>query len=302
MSLNEIIREGKIARDRQKSLFKFGDTDTRALSNDVKPMDDLLQAVLKVSVPGLQAEQTLADEGDDASHRALVPPNVFNVTTLFEPTIAFIERAGDVIPPGFETVLEDFVVGVFLPQLDERVTASFQQAVSGYDAHQVDRKLAGTIAKPPLKSSVRVMNLIHSLCNMLLTTPFHRENYSRLIIGVIVQYYQQCSARFKGTSCYDKADADLASAGDQLSLPAAWSQREDVIALAVEVQAIVVRHCTAKLMIAVRYTRAVPDQYAGNQVRDGLVERQAGTRDRSHRQSAASRSLGTTRGKSGRYN
>ncbi len=42
------------------------------------------------------------------------------------------------------------------------------------------------------------MALIHSLCVMLRTTPFHRENYSRLIVGVIVQYYQQCSSRFKG--------------------------------------------------------------------------------------------------------
>lgn len=249
MSLNEIIRDGKIARDRQKPLFKFGDTDSRALANDVKAMDDSLQSVLKISVPGLlQAEQTSNDDTEDSSHRVLIPPNVFNVSTLFEPTIAFIERAGEVIPPGFEgevsgfgTVLEDFVVRVFLPQLDEKVTASFQQAVSGYDAHQVHRKLASTITKPPLKSSVRVMSLIHSLCNMLLTTPFHRENYSRLIIGVIVQYYQQCSARFKGEPSVNDANVDLASVGaEQLSLPAAWSQREDVIALAKEVQAIVV--------------------------------------------------------------
>lgn len=72
--------------------------------------------------------------------------------------------------------------------------------------------MANDVAKPPLKvrlalaaranvqSSVRVMALIHSLCVMLQTTPFHRENYSRLIVGVIVQYYQQCSARFKGGS------------------------------------------------------------------------------------------------------
>lgn len=69
----------------------------------------------------------------------------------------------------------------------------------GYDAFQVDRTMAFT-DKPPLKSSVRVMTLIHSLCVMLQTTPFHKENYSRLIIGVIVQYYQQCSDRFKGQS------------------------------------------------------------------------------------------------------
>jgi exocyst complex component 4 len=42
------------------------------------------------------------------------------------------------------------------------------------------------------------MALIHSLCQMLETAPFHRENYSRLVVGVIVQYYQQCSTRFKG--------------------------------------------------------------------------------------------------------
>lgn len=31
---------------------------------------------------------------------------------------------------------------------------------------------------------------------MLRTTPFHRENYSRLILGVIIQFYQRCSDRF----------------------------------------------------------------------------------------------------------
>lgn len=170
-------------------------------------MDDSLQQILKTSVPGLLQAEGSTDEVEDSTHRNLLPPNVFNVSTLFQPTVAFIERAETIVPPGFaeesrafSAVLEDFVVRVFLPQLDERVTASFQQAVSGYDAYQIDRKLSTTIKKPPLKSSVRVMALIHTLCVMLVTTPFHRENYSRLIVGVIVQYYQQCSARFKGES------------------------------------------------------------------------------------------------------
>jgi exocyst complex component 4 len=73
-----------------------------------------------------------------AKHRTLVPPNAFNVSTLFQPTLSFIERASAIVPPGFEdetngfgSVLEDFVVKVFLPQLDEKVTSSFQQAVQG---------------------------------------------------------------------------------------------------------------------------------------------------------------------------
>jgi hypothetical protein len=34
---------------------------------------------------------------------------------------------------------------------------------------------------------------------MLRTTPFHRENYSRLIISVIIQFYQRCSGFFRGS-------------------------------------------------------------------------------------------------------
>lgn len=117
-----------------------------------------MQKSLKASVPGLVHMQT-ADSGtggqqsvllhgsmagsDDrysssARHRTLIPPNAFNVSTLFQPTLSFIERASAIVPPGFEdetsgfgSVLEDFVVKVFLPQLDEKVTSSFQQAVQG---------------------------------------------------------------------------------------------------------------------------------------------------------------------------
>ena len=127
-------------------MFKFADTDNRAVSNGIKVNDDSVQQALKSSVPGLVNMQS-AGEGSGVfngnivgsdDHRRLIPPNAFNVSTLFQPTLAFIQRASAIAPPGFEEesksfsgVLEDFVVNVFLPQLDERVTASFQQAVSG---------------------------------------------------------------------------------------------------------------------------------------------------------------------------
>jgi len=41
------------------------------------------------------------------------------------------------------------------------------------------------------------MALINSICIMLKSTPVHRENYSRLILGVIIQFYQRCSHRFQ---------------------------------------------------------------------------------------------------------
>ncbi|WRT65409.1 uncharacterized protein IL334_002352 [Kwoniella shivajii] len=253
-TVNEVLRDGKIARDKQKQMFKFADTDSRAVQNEIKPIDDSLQQVLRASVPGLVSMQvagestlTVLTEADDrysaaGKHRTLIPPNAFNVTTLFQPTLSLIQRATSIIPPGFEdatgafsTVLEDFVVKVFLPQLDEKVTASFQQAVSGYDAYQVDRTLGQELAIPPLKSSVRVMALIHSLCVMLQTTPFHRENYSRLIVGVIVQYYQQCSSRFKELA---SLPATLENPSAPLAIPAVWAQREDIISILTELRGV----------------------------------------------------------------
>lgn len=131
-----------------QQMFKFSNTDSRAHNSDF----EALQQVLKVSVPGLvtvqetRTENVMQGEMADAEdrystggkHRNIIPPNVFNVTTLFQPTLAFIDRVEHIIPPGFaeetsafSTVLEDFVVRVFLPQLDERVTASFAQATTG---------------------------------------------------------------------------------------------------------------------------------------------------------------------------
>jgi exocyst complex component 4 len=129
-------------------MFTFGDTDSRSVNVDLKEVDETVQQALRSAVPGLVGMQ--ANDGaqsvlqgdmayqDRSKHRALVPPNAFNVTTLFQPTLAFISRACEIVPPGHEaetseltSTLEDFVVKVFLPQLDGKVTASFQQSVSG---------------------------------------------------------------------------------------------------------------------------------------------------------------------------
>lgn len=47
------------------------------------------------------------------------------------------------------------------------------------------------------------MLLISALCSMLRATPFHRENYSQLIVSVIHQFYQRCFERFKGAYTAD---------------------------------------------------------------------------------------------------
>lgn len=71
---------------------------------------------------------------------------------------------------------------------------------------------------------MQLMALINSLCIMLQATPFHRENYARLILGVIIQFYQRCYERF----------LDLVSrsafVGGISSVAAKWAQRPEVAA------------------------------------------------------------------------
>ena len=70
------------------------------------------------------------------------------------------------------------------------------------------------------------MALINSLCAMLRTSPFHKDNYSRLILTVVVEFYQRCSTRFQElilTGEQKTADAD-----PKIALAADWAQRPDL--------------------------------------------------------------------------
>ncbi|KAL5639427.1 hypothetical protein ACGC1H_006810 [Rhizoctonia solani] len=241
-SINEILRTGKFGRDRSKGAFHFADTDPKPVNRALRVHEEGITQVLRSTVPGLIT--SLAGEanagahfttGPDASeHRLLVRPDAFHVSVLFQPTLAFLERAAACLPDGVaegvgETgggslFLDDFVVRVYLPQLEEKVSNLFHQAVGGLDAFQEDTH-SGRISEQPLvKASMQLMALINSLCIMLQATPLHRENYARLILGVIIQFYQRCYERF----------LDLVSrsafSGEISSIAATWAQRPEVAA------------------------------------------------------------------------
>ncbi|TKY85669.1 hypothetical protein EX895_005209 [Sporisorium graminicola] len=144
-----------------------------------------------------------------AGHRLLVKPDAFNVSVLFQPALAFVERVAAVMPSeaagetsrGFSAFLEEFVQDVFLPQLEDKVQTLFTGATSHSDSFAEDpasRHLGRTAAsRPVVKSASNVIVLIDSLYSMMRTTPFHRESYSRLIVTTIIQYYQKCGERFR---------------------------------------------------------------------------------------------------------
>ena len=68
-----------------------------------------------------------------------IQADAFNVSVLFGPTLAFLERVKEVMPggmtgddeSGFGGFLDEFVLRTFLPQLEEKVSSVFRQAVGG---------------------------------------------------------------------------------------------------------------------------------------------------------------------------
>lgn len=83
------------------------------------------------------------------------------------------------------------------------------------------------------------MSLINSLCAMLRTTPFHRENYARLILTVIIQFYQRCSDRFQ--ALVSPVSADEAPAETRVALASQWAQKAELIPTLTELMNIDVR-------------------------------------------------------------
>lgn len=132
-------------------MFRFADTNPKLITKSLREHEDELNRVLKDTVPGLvqgssetAVQATLVtvgtDErllGIDQHHRLLVKPDAFHISVLFQPTLAFIGRVTGILPSGFESarassaVLDEFILRVYLPQLEEKVSLLFHQATTG---------------------------------------------------------------------------------------------------------------------------------------------------------------------------
>lgn len=105
-----------------------------------------------------------------------------------------------------------------------RYSIFFLLHLIGPDAFQPDPESLHLSTEPLIKAATQLMALINSLCAMLQTSPFHRENYSRLILGVVIQFYQRCSDRFQTLT----STGPVGSIDAQVALAAQWAQRPEL--------------------------------------------------------------------------
>lgn len=204
-------------RDRNRKLFKLSDTDSKA-PNLMTEREDL-EFILKSSVPGLvntstQQQKIQAAEregrGDDrddvglstdrsaTGHKLLVEPSVFNMSILLPPSLSFLTRLRDIVPSYSGVVqstltsfLDDFLINVFHPQLDETLTELCNHAMADLEAFQSSPDWAQHCPRPIFKGTVRFLEVVRLVCEMLDALP-HEQSFSKLVIDQMHAYYDKC--------------------------------------------------------------------------------------------------------------
>ena len=198
---------GRVARDRNKKIFKLAGMDQQ--SAELAMERDDLDKILQNSVPGLvskshrNSDKVVGNhvanyDGHSAGHKLLVEPNVFNISLLLPPSISFLQRLRDIIPADSEiaistltSFLDDFLVNIFSPQLDETVTEFCTQTFSDLEAFQQDPHWSSRSQKPIFKGTSSFLACINAFCKLLDTIP-EDQTFTTLVITQLATYHDKC--------------------------------------------------------------------------------------------------------------
>ncbi|KAL8764208.1 MAG: hypothetical protein Q9184_000177 [Pyrenodesmia sp. 2 TL-2023] len=200
-------------RDRLKRVFNLAEVDQKAsnLTNEQEDLDKILQT----SVPGLVSKQQRgsvnrsskdrASKGGPATHKLLTESSVFNIAILLPPSLSFLQRLKDIVPHDsgiaistLTSFLDDFLVNVFLPQLEETVADLCAELYRTLDAFQEDPHWRQQAMKPILRSTFTFFSVIKTFCRLLDGIP-QDPSFIQPILTQLVSYYDRCCGWFKST-------------------------------------------------------------------------------------------------------
>ena len=190
-----------------KRVFKLAEVDQKSadIARDQKDLDQILES----SVPGLVSKSQRksgivaastghAQDRSVAGHKLLVEANVFNIGSLLPPTLSFLQRLKDIVPHDADialstltSFLDEFLVNVFHPALEDTVTEMCNQSFSELDAFQKDSQWTQHSTRPIFKGTYTFFALVKSFCQLLDTIPPDLTS-TQLIITQMLAYYDRC--------------------------------------------------------------------------------------------------------------
>ncbi|KAJ9143856.1 Exocyst complex component Sec8 [Pleurostoma richardsiae] len=212
----------------RENLFRFSEADSKSVEmvTEYEALDGIIQA----AVPGLTSNQRKTQGADKkglranpdplssrkstgpgydsraqngGAHKSLVEPSVFNMSLLLPPTLVFLQRLKNIVPPGSDlatstltSFLDNFLVNVFQPQLDETLGKLSDTVFGEADAFQQDPNWSQVAKRPTFKGTTAFFTVVTAFCRMLGTIP-HDQALSSLIITQMMRYYDRCFGWFK---------------------------------------------------------------------------------------------------------
>ncbi|KAL9030622.1 MAG: hypothetical protein Q9196_001278 [Gyalolechia fulgens] len=201
----------KNRRDRLKRVFQLAEIDRKS-SNFATEQEDL-HKILQTSVPGLvsksqrqsdsQSSIGRVSKGGPATHKLLIESSVFNIAILLPPSLSFLQRLKDIVPLDSDiavstltSFLDDFLVNVFLPQLEETVTELCGESCMRLDGFQQAPLWQQEAARPILKSTSDFFKLIKTFCRLFDSLP-DDPSFIQPILSQLVSYYDRCCSWYK---------------------------------------------------------------------------------------------------------
>ena len=198
-------------RDKNKKMFKLSEMDEKA--SGIKEEEAELDEILKSSVPGLVSKskgpggangtERGGHDNTSAGHKLLIEPGVFNMTVLLPPSLAFLQHLKDIVPQTshipmstLTSFLDDFLINIFHPQLEEAVTELCAQSMIDMEAFFEDPLWSRHSPHPIFKGTATFMALIRSFSDMLSSIP-QDQMFTQLIITQLVTYYDKCFGFYK---------------------------------------------------------------------------------------------------------
>lgn len=224
----------------RENLFKLAEADPKSV--EITTEMEALDGIIRAAVPGLttNARKGATDKRapltgprsetrrgvghahqDNVPQKSLVEPSVFNMSLLLPPTLVFLHRLKSIVPPGSDlatstltSFLDNFLVNVFQPQLDETLGKLSDTVFGESDAFQQDPDWSRVSKRPIFKGTTSFFTVVTAFCRMLGTIP-HDQALSALIITQMLRYFDRCFSWYK--ALVTKA-AEASSSGGKDSL------------------------------------------------------------------------------------
>ncbi|KAI6090938.1 Sec8 exocyst complex component-specific domain-containing protein [Hypoxylon rubiginosum] len=208
----------------KEHLFKFSEADPKSV--EMVTEYEALDGIIRTAVPGLTSDSRKSQASNKksaaskesrksayagafenrnapGSYKSLVEPSVFNMSLLLPPTLVFLQRLKAIVPPGSDlaastltSFLDNFLVNVFQPQLDETLSKLSDNVFGEADSFQQDPEWGLVARRPVFKGTTAFFAVVTAFCRMLGTIP-HDQALSSLIISQMARYYERCFAWFK---------------------------------------------------------------------------------------------------------